>query len=68
MMLKRISIDEERGVAILQAGVRWGDVYDILDAKGYDIPGGQCPAVGVAGYTLGTGFNWLLSRFYGSAA
>lgn len=31
MLLKRISIDYEKEVAVLQAGVRWGEVYDVLD-------------------------------------
>lgn len=29
--------------------------------------GGLCPTVGVAGFTLGGGFNWMLSRYYGIA-
>lgn len=52
----------------MQAGVRWMDVYKALDDTGYEVIGGMCPTVGVAGFTLGGGFHWRLSHFWGSAA
>ncbi len=67
-LMNQIEVDYEAEVATLGAGARWGDVYSVLEKEGYDIPGDQCPMVGVGGNILGTGFNWLLSRFYGSAA
>ena len=67
-LLNKVEVDENREVVVLQPAARWGEVYQVLEPLGYDIPGGHCPKVGVGGYLLGTGFNWLLSRFYGSGA
>ena len=52
----------------IQAGVRWGDVYELLDKLNSQqlIMGGMCPIVGVGGYTLGGGYS-VLSRKYGLA-
>ena len=52
----------------IQAGAVWKEVYDALKGTGYLIVGGSCPTVGVSGYTLGGGFSWTISRFYGIAA
>jgi FAD/FMN-containing dehydrogenase len=46
------------------AGTRLVDFYSGLAAHGLAVPGGSCPAVGVAGLTLGGGVG-VLSRAYG---
>ena len=52
------------GVATVGAGARLGEVYAALDEHGLAIPAGTCPAVGVAGLTLGGGLG-ILGRRYG---
>lgn len=50
----------------VQAGARWIDIYDFLQAKGEGlIPiGGGCAPVGVSGFVLGGGYSFV-SRSYG---
>jgi len=57
-----VSIDGD--LATVGAGARLGAVYDRLEADGRTIPGGSCPAVGIAGLTLGGGLG-ILGRSYG---
>ena len=52
------------GLATVGAGARLGQVYDALQAHGLAIPAGTCPAVGVAGLTLGGGLG-ILGRTHG---
>lgn len=46
------------------AGTSLGHVYETLDSHGLTIAGGTCPAVGMAGLTLGGGLG-ILGRSYG---
>ena len=52
----------------VQAGVRWGDVYELLNHMNSQqlITGGICQIVGTGGFTLGGGYS-MLSRKYGLA-
>jgi FAD/FMN-containing dehydrogenase len=52
------------GVTRVGAGARLGQVYERLQEHGLTIPGGTCPAVGIAGLTLGGGLG-ILGRTYG---
>jgi FAD/FMN-containing dehydrogenase len=61
------SVTVSGDVAIVGAGSRLGDVYDALHDHGATIPGGTCPAVGVAGLALGGGLG-ILGRTYGVTA
>jgi len=45
--------------ALLGAGATWGSVLRTLPPTTYSYPHGQCRSVGVAGYLLGGGVNWL---------
>ncbi|WP_367129944.1 FAD-binding protein [Saccharothrix sp. HUAS TT1] len=54
------------GTAVVGAGARLGDVYAALAAAGRCLPLGNCPSVGIAGFTLGGGLGWL-QRTYGLA-
>merc|ERR1712013_458375 len=45
--------------AILEPGATWGDVLRAIPTDRYSYPHGQCRSVGVAGYLLGGGVNWL---------
>ncbi|MFI9815988.1 FAD-binding oxidoreductase [Saccharothrix variisporea] len=52
------------GTAVVGAGARLRDVYTALAAAGRCLPLGNCPSVGIAGFTLGGGLGWL-DRTYG---
>jgi len=67
-LMKRIDIDEEAMTVTVQAGLLWKEVYEALNDKNdkYMIIGGQCPTVGVSGFTLGGGLS-PFSRQYGLA-
>ena len=55
-------MDEEKGLAYIEAGLQWMDVYPRLSPF---IPvAGTCPHVGVMGFMLGGGYS-MLSRSYG---
>jgi len=45
--------------AILGPGATWGQVQRKISPKRYSYPHGQCRSVGVGGYLLGGGVNWL---------
>jgi hypothetical protein len=50
------------------AGVQGFEAYELADASGYQVVGGECPTVGLAGgYSQGAGHSALASR-YGLAA
>merc|ERR1719507_2665307 len=53
----------------LGPGRQWGDVLEFAPPEIYSYPHGQCRSVGVAGYLLGGGVNWLGTyNKYGYAA
>ena len=54
-----ITIDPERRVARVEAGVRWGDLAQAAGEHGLVGLGGSSPTVGVVGYCLGGGIGWL---------
>jgi hypothetical protein len=58
------SVAVSDGVATVGTGARLGEVYPTLEEHGLTIPAGTCPAVGVAGLTLGGGLG-ILGRRYG---
>ena len=43
----------------LSYGRIWGDVLEFAPPERYAYPHGQCRSVGVGGYLLGGGVNWL---------
>ena len=40
------------------AGLKWGDVYGVLEGKNLSVVGGRLSGVGVAGLTLGGGISY----------
>lgn len=63
---RQVTVDEQTGWLHAQAGARFIEVYRALTARGelkYVLPTGDCPTVGVAGYTLGGGYGHLSRRF-----
>lgn len=59
--MKKVSINGDR--ALIQAGARWKDVYDVLNNTQYVVTGGICPDVGIAGFTMGGGYSHLSRKF-----
>ena len=55
------------GQAVVGAGARLGNIYDVLGRHGVAIPAGTCPSVGIGGHALGGGFG-LASRAWGLAS
>jgi FAD/FMN-containing dehydrogenase len=65
--LKAIEIDPERATATAGGGVRWGELNAAAAVHGLAVTGGAVSTTGIAGYTLGGGLGWLMSK-YGLAA
>lgn len=62
-LAKMNRVDVNGDTVVAQAGAKWSDIYNKLDANQL-IVGPVCPTVGVSGYTLGGGYS-LLARTYG---
>ncbi|KAL4889429.1 hypothetical protein BDV59DRAFT_210350 [Aspergillus ambiguus] len=67
--MKNISIDDEKMEATVQFGQTLGPLATAIGKKGYALPHGTCPTVGVAGHALGGGWGfpsrkwgWLVDR------
>jgi len=57
--LKGIHVDPQRGTAIAEGGLLWGE-YDRETALfGLGTPGGRVTTTGIGGFTLGGGYGWL---------
>ena len=50
--LNEVKIASDRKSVKIGAGLRWGDVYKILDPEGLTVFGGRIPMVGVSGLLL----------------
>lgn len=51
------------GTAVVGAGARMIDMYEVLAKHGRAVPGGTCPTVGIAGLTLGGGLGVLMRKY-----
>ncbi|HYJ74185.1 MAG TPA: FAD-binding oxidoreductase [Kineosporiaceae bacterium] len=56
--LGELSIDEDRRIVRVGAGVLWGDLTDAAGTVGLAGLHPSSPDVGVVGYTIGGGFGW----------
>jgi FAD/FMN-containing dehydrogenase len=61
------SVSVSGDLATVGAGARLGELYEALQQHDLTIPAGTCPAVGVAGLTLGGGLG-ILGRKYGATS
>jgi FAD/FMN-containing dehydrogenase len=61
--LNQISISNDRKIATLGPGARWGDVYAALDPYDVSVLGARIPHVGVGGTLLGGGFFHFSGQF-----
>lgn len=62
--MNEIVVNEKEQTVTVQGGVRNRELYEAVCGLGYPFPGGGCPTVGVAGYTLGGGWGYS-SRLLG---
>ncbi|KAK8043550.1 6-hydroxy-D-nicotine oxidase [Apiospora rasikravindrae] len=62
-----ISLSQDKSIASLGAGARWGDVMEALTPRGVDVVGGRIPVAGVSGLILGGGLHHLMAEL-GTAA
>lgn len=65
--LNQVKVSDDRKIASLGPGGRWGDVFAALDPYGVSVIGGRIPHVGVGGLILGGGY-FHFSGQYGLAA
>jgi FAD/FMN-containing dehydrogenase len=61
-----VRYDPDQRVVTVGGGAKWGEVDDVLGPLGLATAGGSVSKVGVAGFSLGTGFGWL-GRLHGTA-
>jgi FAD/FMN-containing dehydrogenase len=60
--LKGVQIDPERGTALCNAGVLWGEYDRETEMFGLATPGGRVTTTGVGGFCLGGGYGWLSTK------
>lgn len=56
--LNQFIISDDKSLATVGPGLRWGEVYQKLEAYGLAFPGGRSGQVGVGGYLLGGMSIW----------
>ncbi|KAK7443481.1 hypothetical protein VKT23_015655 [Stygiomarasmius scandens] len=61
--LNTTTLSEDKQVAHVGPGSRWGPVYDTLSPDGLVVVGGRSEHVGVGGYLLGGGISFFSPRF-----
>lgn len=64
--MKSVTVDPDSRTLRVTGAVRFADLDSVLKPHNLFIPSGQCPQVGVNGYTLGGGFGFY-SRTHGLA-
>lgn len=61
--LKGVHVDPERGTALANAGVLWGEYDRETEMFGLATPGGRVTTTGVGGFCLGGGYGWLSTKY-----
>jgi len=61
VQMNSIKYSDDHNDLIVEAGIRWIDVYNFLKHEGDQriVVGGGCPGVGVGGFLLGGGYSFL---------
>jgi FAD/FMN-containing dehydrogenase len=60
--MRGLGLDFVRRAVRVQAGATWGDVDHETQAFGLATTGGLVSTTGIAGFTLGGGFGWLMGK------
>jgi hypothetical protein len=61
--MKRVRSDPNRGIVHADAGLTAGDLDRATGPVGFATVTANCPAVGIAGFTLGGGLGWLSGKY-----
>lgn len=61
--MKAITIDPERRIARLEAGLTWNEVANALQPYGLALTSGDTGTVGVGGLLLGGGIGWMVRKY-----
>jgi FAD binding domain len=61
--MRGIEVDPDARTARVEAGARSMDLGEAAQAEGLCTLPGTAPGVGLVGYTLGGGWNWLANRY-----
>lgn len=61
--MRDVRIDPGRSRAVVGGGTRWMDLDPAAQGHGLATTGGRVSSTGIAGFTLGGGAGWLMSRF-----
>ncbi len=61
--LKGVHVDPERGTALANAGVLWGEYDRETEMFGLATPGGRVTTTGIGGFCLGGGYGWLSTKY-----
>ena len=59
LKLVRTSLSNSGYAAQIGPGLTWGQILRKLPVDKWSMVHGQCPSVGVGGFLLGGGVNWL---------
>jgi hypothetical protein len=65
--MKKVSVDPDARLVAAQGGLTWGELNDAVAEHGLAVTGGAVSTTGIAGFTLGGGLGWIMSK-YGLAA
>ncbi|KAJ7727580.1 FAD dependent oxidoreductase [Mycena metata] len=57
-----VTYNSTNATADIGPGLIWDDVYTALEPHGVVVAGGRVGGVGMAGFTLGGGYNWLTNQ------
>ncbi len=60
--MKEISVDAASRTARAEAGLTWGEFDKATQARGLATTGGLVSGTGIAGFTVGGGFGWLVRK------